>query len=220
MESIQSISGIRIGKLPVRYLGVPLVTRKLSETDCQPLVDKIQAMVRHWSANSLSFAGRLQRIRAVLFSISNYWCRQLILPKSVLQRINQLCSRFFWKGADTSASGARVSWMQICAVKSEGGLGLKDIQLEQSSFVSIDKKYSLWVAWVKAYVLKGEDYWQVVSKDAMSWSLRRLLKMRDEAARVFSWSLSLSVRKIWCEIRRAGTKVQWYPLHIPKHVYP
>ncbi|KAH1089770.1 hypothetical protein J1N35_017027 [Gossypium stocksii] len=51
----------------------------------------------------------------------------------------------------------------------------------------------------------------------MSWSMRRPLKMRDEAARVFSWSLSLSVSKIWCEIRRAGTKVQWYPLHIPKH---
>ncbi|KAH1089771.1 hypothetical protein J1N35_017028 [Gossypium stocksii] len=105
LESIQSISGIRNGELPVRYLGVPLVTRKLSETDCQPLVDKIQARIRHSSAKNLSFAGRLQLIQAVLFSTCNYWYRQLILPKSVLQRINQLRSRFFWKGADASASG-------------------------------------------------------------------------------------------------------------------
>lgn len=92
---------------------------------------------------------------------------------------------------------------------------MKDIQLEQNLFVAGEG--SLWFAWVKPYVLKGEDFWQVVSKDGMSWSMRRLLKMRDEAARVFSWSLSLSVSKIWCEIRRAGTKVQWYPLNIPKH---
>ncbi|KAG8484242.1 hypothetical protein CXB51_022759 [Gossypium anomalum] len=100
--------------------------------------------MRHWSVKNLSFAGRLQLIQAVLFSTSNYWCLQFILPKSVLQRINQLRSRFFWKGADASASGARVSWMQVCSVKSEGGLGLKDTQLEQSLFVSIDKKYPCW----------------------------------------------------------------------------
>lgn len=34
--------GFKIGKLPVRYLEVPLVTRKLTLTDCEPLMKKLR----------------------------------------------------------------------------------------------------------------------------------------------------------------------------------
>ncbi|KAE8711273.1 hypothetical protein F3Y22_tig00110299pilonHSYRG00117 [Hibiscus syriacus] len=34
--------------------------------------------------------------------------RQLFLPNSVLKKIEQLCSRFFWKGIDKAANGARL----------------------------------------------------------------------------------------------------------------
>lgn len=46
-------------KLPVRYLGVPFITKKLSIGDCQPLIDRIAKRVHSWSWKHLSYAGRL-----------------------------------------------------------------------------------------------------------------------------------------------------------------
>ncbi|XP_038991297.1 uncharacterized protein LOC120114449 [Hibiscus syriacus] len=60
---------------------------------------------------SVKYLGRLELIRAVLFSIANYWCRQLMLPYSIISKIEQLCSRFFWKGSDKSASGEGSLWV-------------------------------------------------------------------------------------------------------------
>ena len=74
-----------------------------------------------------SYAGRLQLVQSVLFNIQNYWFRHFILSEGVLKAIAQKCSRFFWKGRDVPAKGARVIWSSICYPKNEGGLGLKDI---------------------------------------------------------------------------------------------
>ncbi|KAH1098908.1 hypothetical protein J1N35_015829 [Gossypium stocksii] len=47
-------------------------------------------------------------LSTLIFNLQNYWCRQLILPKVVLQRTNQLCSRFSWKGRDEPVKGAKL----------------------------------------------------------------------------------------------------------------
>lgn len=59
-----------VGKLPVKYLGVPLLTRSLSVKQCKSLVDKVVKRVSDWRNKGLSFARRLQLISAVLSSIS------------------------------------------------------------------------------------------------------------------------------------------------------
>lgn len=59
---IASSVGISQGSLPVRYLGLPLLPRKLRRGEYQPLVDKVRARVTSWTSRQLSFAGRLQLI--------------------------------------------------------------------------------------------------------------------------------------------------------------
>ncbi|GMI99220.1 hypothetical protein like AT3G24255 [Hibiscus trionum] len=108
LVDIRHATGFKVGKLPMRYLGGPLVTRKLSEKDCQPLLDKISVKLNCWSHRNLSYGGRLHLIQSVLFSITNYWCRELIIPKSVIYRIEQLYMRYFWKWGDVAVHGARV----------------------------------------------------------------------------------------------------------------
>ena len=107
LMEIQQHTGFKFGTLPVRYLGVPLITRRLSEKDCIPLVDRITIRIKHWASKFLSYAGRFQLIQTVLYSIQQYWCRNFILPQSVIKRINQICSQFFWKGRCDSAKGAK-----------------------------------------------------------------------------------------------------------------
>jgi len=47
------------GRLPVRYLGVPLVSSKLSAADCRTFLDIISSRIDSWTSRNLSFAGRL-----------------------------------------------------------------------------------------------------------------------------------------------------------------
>ena len=141
-----------------------MITKRLSAADCTLLIEKITARINCWTSKLLSYAGRLQLIQSVLFSIQNYWCRQFILPKGVIKVINQKCSRFFWKGSDMLLKGARVSWMDICYPKAEGGLGLKDMAswnatcVIQNIWSILTKAGSLWIAWIEAYVIKGRCF--------------------------------------------------------------
>nr|GEW59701.1 hypothetical protein [Tanacetum cinerariifolium] len=57
------------GRLPVKYLGVPLVSSRLIFRDCKGLIKKVQARVDDWKNKSLSTAGRLQLIRSVIGSM-------------------------------------------------------------------------------------------------------------------------------------------------------
>ena len=65
LKEIHQLTGFKIGTLQVRYLGVPLVTRRLTARDCSPLVEKITAKINCWSSKLLFYAGRLQLIQFV-----------------------------------------------------------------------------------------------------------------------------------------------------------
>lgn len=58
-ESIQAATGFEIGYLPVRYLSIPLSSKKLNIHHYLPLIDKITRRVHHWSAKLLSYAGKV-----------------------------------------------------------------------------------------------------------------------------------------------------------------
>lgn len=63
------------GDLPVRYLGLPLLTKKMNVQDYSPLIARIRTRISSWTARHLSFAGRLQLIGSVIYSITNFGCR-------------------------------------------------------------------------------------------------------------------------------------------------
>jgi len=67
-ERLKEESGFKVGLLPVKYLGMLLISGKLDYNDCR---------IHHWASKSLSFAGTLQLISSVIFSIANYWCNYL-----------------------------------------------------------------------------------------------------------------------------------------------
>ena len=119
--------GFQIGSLPARYLGVPLISSKLSSKDCKMLVDKITARLKSWTTKHLSYAGRIQLIISVLSSLQVYWMGLFLLPKQVTYQLDQLLRSFLWSGSDLKLKGAKVSWDMITRLKSEGGLGIKKL---------------------------------------------------------------------------------------------
>lgn len=65
-----------LGSLPVKYLGVPLTSKRLSAADCDVLIDKMTARLRLWYCKNLSYAGRLQLVTSILMGyvilVSNF----------------------------------------------------------------------------------------------------------------------------------------------------
>jgi hypothetical protein len=60
------------GKLPVRYLGVPLISSRLSSADCGVLLERITRRIDSWLCRNLSYVGRLQLLSSVLYSLQVY----------------------------------------------------------------------------------------------------------------------------------------------------
>ncbi|KAK4397797.1 hypothetical protein Sango_1255200 [Sesamum angolense] len=86
------------GYLPVRYLGLPLISSKLTLSDCQPLLIKINKCLKGWEGVSLTFADRLQLVKSVIMAFHVYCGSIFILPKRVIREIEKRMRRFLWKG--------------------------------------------------------------------------------------------------------------------------
>ncbi|GJU43577.1 hypothetical protein Tco_1200843 [Tanacetum coccineum] len=168
MESLKEfkrVSGIMPfleGELPVKYLGVPLISSRLLNKDCKVLVEKAKNHMGDWKNKSLSFAGRLQ-----------------------------LC-KFLWCNGEYKRGRAKVAWDDFCLPKHEGGLGILSLELFNIALMTthiwniVSNKVSLWVRWIYAYKLNGRTIWDVPEKADMSWGWRKLLQIQ-EVVRPFFW---------------------------------
>ncbi|CAK8573222.1 unnamed protein product [Lathyrus sativus] len=99
----------------------------------------------------LSYAGRLQLVRSVIFFISNYWMQIFPLLKKVVARVEGLCRRFLWTGADERSRKALISWDHVC----------DPVSASERNMVSL-------VDWNKATI--GKMLWNIWSKKAILWS--------------------------------------------------
>lgn len=195
VEWFNSTYGIPQGTLPVCFLGVPLITTKLSFNECMPLIQKLTSRISSWVCLVLSFAGRLQLIKAVLFSVQAFWTNHFLLPKGVHKHMQQLFTRFLWKGDATSLGGAKVSWNDICLPKEEGGLGIKStIEWNHAQILThlwkvATKSTSLWASWVQKTVLKTKNFWAIDIPSDCSWIWKKLLRLRTKAKRWISYRL-------------------------------
>ncbi|XP_039045257.1 uncharacterized protein LOC120184986 [Hibiscus syriacus] len=158
--------------------------------------------------------GNLESIMGVITVLDCFYefSGQLILPQSIIKKIEQLCSRFFWKGSDIPVSGARVSWGNICKPKSEGGLGLKDLKTwNKACLIHLTRKLlagegSLWVAWIHNYIIKQQDFFTMDEYPSATWSFRRMQKL-SSAAQSLPITTTKSTKEIWEVIRHKDTKV-------------
>ncbi|GKD22081.1 reverse transcriptase domain, reverse transcriptase zinc-binding domain protein, partial [Tanacetum coccineum] len=87
--SILHILPFEEGRLPVKHVGVPLVSSRLRVRDCKELIEKVQTRVQDWKNKSLSIAGRLKLTLSVIGSMHIYWASVFMLPSQVLLDIEQ-----------------------------------------------------------------------------------------------------------------------------------
>lgn len=128
IATLSALSGYRRGEFPTRYLGLPLSPKRISAATLQPFIDRITSKLHSWTIKFLSFAGKVTMISSVIYSMVNFWSSVFVLPKWFYAKVDSLCSGFLWKNSTSSAAGARVSWINVCKPKSEGGVGLRSLE--------------------------------------------------------------------------------------------
>lgn len=187
VEQIKNQIGLQHGTLPIRYLGVPLCTKKLSVSNCEPLLQSVKAKLNSWSSKSLTFAGRLLLINTVIVGISNFWYATFTLPKKCIKEINSLCGTYLWKESLEGHHTARVSWEEVTHSKQEGGLGIRDLITWNKAcalklvWLLFFRPGSIWVAWFKREVLANNlsNFWTLHEKQKYFWMVNRLIRLRD-----------------------------------------
>ncbi|XP_058192110.1 uncharacterized protein LOC131309505 [Rhododendron vialii] len=173
--AILNVLEFKEGTLPVRYLGVPLISTKLRASDCQ--VDSIITKTKCWTNRDLTYAGRVQLIKNVLFSMQTYWSSLFIISKKVVKEVEDILRAFLWSGPDLKRTGAKVSWEHLCSPKQEGGLGFKSMQVWNKAaiakhiwFLISGGEQSMWCRWVKSYLIKRRNFWTLKIPGDCSWS--------------------------------------------------
>ncbi|KAL0292602.1 UNVERIFIED_CONTAM: hypothetical protein Sangu_3252600, partial [Sesamum angustifolium] len=158
-QQILDYLGFQEGSLPVKYLGIPLTSSRLTIADCRPLIDKVDARLAGWNNQILSYAGRLQLIKSVLTTLHTYWASAFILPKGVLKTLEKKMRQFLWQGSAGSRN-AKVAWAWITKPKEEGGLGIRSLtttnqalMLKQLWRILQNDGTSIWVDWIQRYRL-------------------------------------------------------------------
>ncbi|KAG7530872.1 Reverse transcriptase zinc-binding domain [Arabidopsis thaliana x Arabidopsis arenosa] len=188
--------GFTVGSLPIRYLGLPLMSRKLKVSEYEPLIGKITARFNAWAVKSLSFAGRAQLIGSVISGTVNFWISTFVLPKGCIRRIESLCSRFLWSGGTEKRGLVKVAWAHVCLPKKEGGLGLRRFadwnrtMCLRLVWLLFSNSGSLWVAWHKHHnISTSTNFWNQVESTGDSWSWKSILRLREPASVFIKCSL-------------------------------
>lgn len=186
IEAISVSTGLRQGSPPIRYLGVPLNTKKLSIANCEPLFQQIKSKISTWSARSLSFAGRLVLLNTVVVGITNFWSSSFILRKKCITTIKSMCGAFLWKGTLDGHHTARVSWDAVTKPKGGRGLGIRNLLVWNRAcmmkliWLLFFRSGSIWVAWFIDEVLDGNlsNYWIYDKRRDFSWLANKLLSLK------------------------------------------
>ncbi|GJW92492.1 hypothetical protein Tco_0170045 [Tanacetum coccineum] len=144
-----------VGQLPMKYLGVPLITKNIGISKCNQLVKRVKQKVNDWKNRALSYAD-----------------------------IEKVLKGFLWSQGDLKKGAAKVFLKVICDPKSQGGLGLKRLGPWNEALLCkhfwnvITKKEIIWVKWVNVVKLKRRSIWEVSIEDSNSGTWKAMLNLR------------------------------------------
>ncbi|GJY49418.1 hypothetical protein Tco_0439374 [Tanacetum coccineum] len=108
-QELLEILPFKCGKLHVRYLGVPLLAKKLGVKDCKVLIEKVKNKIICQRNKTLSYAGRIQLLASVMSSMQIYRAFVYILSDLVVKDLDKLFKRFMWNSGDSAQCKARVA---------------------------------------------------------------------------------------------------------------
>ena len=124
------------GSFPIRYLGIPIHYRKLSNSDWLKIQERFEKHLSSWKGKHLSTGGRLTLINSVLSRLPMYMMSFFQIPKGVCKKLDYFRSRFFWQSDEHKRKYRLAKWDILCQPKDQGGLEIDNLELKNVALLS------------------------------------------------------------------------------------
>ncbi|XP_020163380.1 uncharacterized protein [Aegilops tauschii subsp. strangulata] len=96
---------------PMRYLGLPLLVRRLHRVHYHHSEDKVAGKLTPWLGRHVKSLGGIVLVKAVLTAITIYHLTSLDLPVEVIKAIDNIRRAYLWVGCDKVTGGkCKINW--------------------------------------------------------------------------------------------------------------
>ncbi|GJV16391.1 putative reverse transcriptase domain-containing protein [Tanacetum coccineum] len=158
--AILQIMPFEEGRLPVKYLGVSLVSSRLVFKDCKELIERVESRLNDWKNKVLSFAA------------AHAW---VPLSHGDTGRVKAKVAR------DVVCLLKEEGGLGIRRLDH-----FNKALMVSHIWKLLQKKESLWVTWLYLYKIKDRNFWEIPFRGNMSWGWRKILQLRP-LIRKFIW---------------------------------
>jgi hypothetical protein len=166
------------------------------------MLDSIRKRLGSWGNKYISLGGRIVLINAVLNSLPIFFLSFLKMPVKIWREVVRIQRKFLWGGLSNKNKMCWVKWSEICKPKKEGGLGIKDLRLMNSSLLS---------KWRWKLLLDGDDMWKkvILAKYGVRAMGKATLAVEDFGVGASVW---------WRDICRVDSGWGWFSQSVNKIV--
>ena len=167
------------------YLGIEVGGNPRKKKFWDPVLEKLKSRLSVWKGRFLSMAGRICLLKSVITAIPLYYLSLFRASESVCKSIVSIQRRFLWGWGKEKRSISWVSWKNVCKLKGEGGLGLRDIRIFNAALLSkwrwriISSERGRWKECLESKYGTEPDSAQTLVK-RQSWWWRDLVKVCKE----------------------------------------
>ncbi|XP_074267357.1 uncharacterized protein LOC141590687 [Silene latifolia] len=230
-EEILLLSGFQKGKFPFRYLGIPISYKRLSNLECNKLVEKMVERIRSSGAKHLTIFADWFLLEQ-FYLLHSYWARIFLCQRESFIRWSVYVELTYGPGKVRSIIKSLQSHgTLLCLPKIYGGLGIDNCHMRNIAMPGkyiwwvASKKDCLWVKWVHHVYIKQADWWLYTPSISTSWTWRQLCKVKDKlhngflsnhwlakpycSDMVYNWLLNAQGKKVWLPL-------VWNRLSLPK----
>lgn len=109
------------GRIPFKYLGLPVGANSRNSSTWQPVIDTMERMLASWKGKHMSLGGRITLINSVLNSLPIYYLSFLRMPRKVLKILVRLQRDFLWGGSVEKRKISWVRWERFVSLKRKEG---------------------------------------------------------------------------------------------------
>ncbi|KAG7558925.1 Ribonuclease H-like superfamily [Arabidopsis thaliana x Arabidopsis arenosa] len=175
-RSISEASGIESTKELGKYLGMPILQKRINKETFGEVLERVSSRLAGWKGKTLSLAGRITLTKSVLSSIPVHSMNTVLLPASTLEKLDKASRSFVWGTTQEKKKIHLMAWKRVCKPKAAGGLGLmmaKDMNralLAKVGWRILRDKESLWARVLRSKYKIGEVHDVAWLKPKCTWS--------------------------------------------------
>jgi len=122
---ISNESGIKATKDLGKYLGMPVLHKRINKDTFGDVVERVASRLAGWRCRFLSLAGRITLTKSVLSSIPVHTMSTISLPQSILNKLDSISRSFLWGSTMEKRKQHLIAWDRVCLPKHDGGLGIR-----------------------------------------------------------------------------------------------